>query len=129
MLIVDQNPADRELYTVVLRGMGLKTVAAADGWEGLVCARTLLPEVVVTDLPMPRLDGWELMAQLHANPRTARIPVVLVTGNSRDLPSERVRTARVTAMLTKPLDLSEFQAAIVAALGSTREPAREPGHR
>lgn len=116
VLVVDDNPADRELHCVVVRALGLNVVAAANGWEGLVFARTLLPDLVLTDLRMPGLDGWALMNRLRAGPETASIPILLITGDAPELSPGLVRAAGATAMLAKPLDLPAFQSAVVTAL-------------
>jgi CheY-like chemotaxis protein len=114
VLVVDDNAADRDLHCLVLRAMGLNAVAAGSGWEGLVCARTLLPALVLTDIRMPGLDGWGLVERLRADPRTAAIPVVVVTGDTGETP--RARLALVAALLQKPLDRARFCAAVDAAL-------------
>jgi CheY-like chemotaxis protein len=114
VLVVDDSAADRDLHCLVLRTMGLNAVAAGSGWEGLVCARTLLPALVLTDVRMPGLDGWGLVERLRADPRTAAIPVVVVTGEGGETP--RPGLPLVTALLQKPVDRARFRAAVNAAL-------------
>ncbi len=114
VLVVDDNAADRDLHCLVLRAMGLNAVAAGSGWEGLVCARTLLPALVLTDVRMPGLDGWGLVERLRADPRTAAIPVVVVTGGAGETPHARL--PRVAALLQKPVDRARLRAAVNAAL-------------
>ena len=121
VLVVDDSPADRELYSLLLRGMGLHVINASDGLQGLVCARTLLPDLIITDLRMPALDGWGLMLRLRADATTAGIPVLLVTGDARELAPARVRSAGARALLAKPLDLPDFQSVVTAS-----RPARAP---
>jgi CheY-like chemotaxis protein len=114
VLVVDDNAADRDLHCLVLRAMGLNAVAAGSGWEGLVCARTLLPALVLTDVRMPGLDGWGMVERLRADPRTAAIPVVVVTGEAGETP--RGGPPAVAALLQKPVDRASFRAAVDAAL-------------
>jgi CheY-like chemotaxis protein len=116
VLVVDDEAADRELHCLVLRGAGARTVAAADGVEGLVCARTLLPDLVVADLRMPLLDGWGLLARLRAAPATAHIPVLLVTVDAADVPGAVARAAGFSGVLAKPLDLGDLRRAARALL-------------
>ena len=109
-LVVDGAAADRELHCLLLRQAGVRTVAAVDGIEALVCARTLLPDLVVADVRTRELDGWGLLARLRAAPSTAHIPVLLVTGEMA--PARQVWMARgsgATAILGKPLDLGAFR--------------------
>jgi CheY-like chemotaxis protein len=94
---------------MVLRHAGARAVAAADGWEALVCARTLLPALVVADVRMPGLDGWALLARLRAAPRTTHIPVLLVTADPTCATPPQARAAGAVAVLGKPLDLWAFR--------------------
>jgi CheY-like chemotaxis protein len=120
-LVVDDRVADQDLHCLLLQRWGMRTIAAADGWEALAYTRTVQPDVVVADLGMPRLDGWALLARLRAAPETARIPVVLVTAHASDAATaERAHAAGAAAVLGKPLDVTALQAALAQALGSAR---------
>lgn len=114
-LIVDGDASERDLYYLVMQELGMRTIAAADGWEGLVCARTLLPDLVVTDLHLPGLDGPTLVEQLRADPRTAAIPIMVITTDESSSPSWRVGAA-VAAVLIKPLDLRKLAEVVRSAL-------------
>ena len=115
VLVVDDIAADRDLHALLLRADGLRTVDAADGWEALVCARTLVPDLVVADVRMPGLDGWGLLARLRAAAATAGIPVLLVTGT---LPAgdALTRLAPNVALLAKPLSRDALRSAVAALL-------------
>jgi CheY-like chemotaxis protein len=91
VIVVDDVPADRDLLCLLLRTWGPRPVATADGWEALVCARTLLPALVITDPRMRRLDGRGLLALLRAGPEAAHIPVLVVTGEAGHTPGGRLR--------------------------------------
>jgi CheY-like chemotaxis protein len=124
-LVVDDRVADQDLHCLLLQRWGLRTIAAADGWEALAYTRTVQPDVVITDLGMPRLDGWALMARLQAAPETARIPVVLVTAHAHDAnTAERAQAAGASAVLGKPLDVTALQAALARALSTPTDDAR-----
>lgn len=116
VLVVDDSQADRDLHSILLRARGAEVVTAADGWEALVCARTLLPDLVVTDLRMPRMDGWELVDRLRADEATAAIPVILVTGDAAWITPTRVRDAGLASLMAKPIDLADFERTTAAAL-------------
>ncbi len=117
VLVVDDAAADRDLHCLLLRTLGLHAVAAADGWEALVCARTLLPALVVTDLRMPHLGGRELLGHLRAAPETARIPVLVVSGDADELSAARGPVVGCAGVLTKPVDARAFREAVGALLG------------
>lgn len=128
VLVVDDAAADRDLHCLLLRAWGLRPVAAADGWEALVCARTLLPALIVTDLRMPQLDGRRLLTLLRAAPATARIPVLVVTGETNAPPGTREPVAGSPDVLEKPVDVSVLRRAVEALLDgrSARADVRPP---
>ena len=79
VLIVEDDPHSAELLTLYLEGAGYRIALARDGAEGLELARRLRPRAVVLDILLPRLDGWDLLARLKADPATADAPVVVVS--------------------------------------------------
>lgn len=111
VLVVDDNAADRDLHCLVLRAMGMRAVGVSTGWEALVCARTLVPDLVLTEVRMPGLDGPGLVDRLRADPRTAAIPVLLVTGAD-----DVERETGAAVLLRKPIDRARLQAAVASAL-------------
>jgi CheY-like chemotaxis protein len=122
VLVVDDAAADRDLHCLLLRTWGLHPVAAANGWEALVCARTLLPALIVTDLRMPQLDGRRLLALLRAAPETARIPVLVVTGALDESPVGREPVAGTPGVLAKPVDVAVLRRTVEVLLGRTFTP-------
>jgi signal transduction histidine kinase len=79
VLVVEDDPHSAELLSVYLEGAGYRIAHARDGAEGLEMARRLRPRAVVLDILLPRLDGWDLLARLKADPATADSPVVVVS--------------------------------------------------
>jgi GAF domain-containing protein/DNA-binding response OmpR family regulator len=79
VLVIDDDPAARELIERSLRSEGVRVVAAADGTEGLRLARALRPDVITLDVLMPGLDGWAVLAALKADPDLADVPVILLS--------------------------------------------------
>jgi signal transduction histidine kinase/CheY-like chemotaxis protein len=79
VLVVEDDPHSAELLSVYLDGAGYRVAHARDGAEGLELARRLRPRAVVLDILLPRLDGWDLLARLKADPATADSPVVVVS--------------------------------------------------
>lgn len=135
VLIVDDNPAEREIFSTFLRFVGGRVVEAGDGEEGLRMVEQHWPSLILLDLSMPRMDGWEMMRRLNANPSTAAIPVIALT--ARRLDRSEMSQAGFCGYLEKPMApvnvLSEIEACIGSLAGGwfTREqpataPAREP---
>jgi chemosensory pili system protein ChpA (sensor histidine kinase/response regulator) len=79
VMVVDDDGAIRSLLTLVLESHGYEVAAASDGQEALDLIREALPDVVLTDLDMPRLDGWQLISNLRLDPLVSEIPVIVVS--------------------------------------------------
>jgi CheY-like chemotaxis protein len=108
ILIVDDEPALREILAAVLADEGYAVQTAADGRSALDLITTAPPDLVITDISMPRLDGWGLLVQIRQDDPT--LPVLLIsairptlTGTGHPAP-----TADHTAFLAKPFDLEEL---------------------
>jgi len=102
VLLVDDEPDQIELYRFGLEHAGFVILAAYDGTSAIELARSARPDVIVLDLRMPDLDGWEVCAALKADSRTAPIPIVILTAvASSTLPAEAAR-AGCAAHLVKP---------------------------
>ena len=102
ILVVDDTLDARELYAEYLRIAGLRAEVAEDGYEALAKASALLPSVIIMDLAMPRMDGWEATRRLKADPRTSHIPVIALTGHVIERSRERAIEAGADGYLTKP---------------------------
>jgi two-component system cell cycle response regulator DivK len=104
VLFVEDDRAAREGYTAYLSGCGYDVQTAATGQDALTLALAWLPDVVILDLSLPDIDGWEISRRLKASPQTATIPIVALTGAL--LPHERVSAMRAGCdrYLTKPCD-------------------------
>jgi CheY-like chemotaxis protein len=101
VLVVDDYQDTRELYAEYIRMSGIDVETAADGFEGIEKAILLRPDVIVMDLSMPHLDGFETVRVLRGHERTKRIPVLALTGTM--LESEgRARDEGFSAFLRKP---------------------------
>jgi CheY-like chemotaxis protein len=101
VLIVDDVPEVRRTFGRFLALEGMEPRFAADGIEGLAAARASLPDLVICDLEMPRMDGMALCAALRAEDATRRVPILIVTGS--DSPDARAALAAgCDAVLPKP---------------------------
>jgi CheY-like chemotaxis protein len=79
-LVIDDYDDTRGMYAEVLRLEGFSVESASDGQEALQMAVELLPDIIITDLYMPVMDGWETIRRLRADERTRRIPIIACTG-------------------------------------------------
>ena len=102
ILIADDFADARELYGECLRMFGYRSEDARDGAEAFDKAVALQPDVVVMDLSMPTVDGWEASRRLKDDPRTARIPIVALTGHSQASHVDRAKEAGCDVVIIKP---------------------------
>jgi CheY-like chemotaxis protein len=102
VLVVEDYPDAREMYSEYLRFSGFRVAEARNGEEALEKAFMLLPDVVLMDLALPLMDGWEATRRLKGDPRTAQILVVALTGHALAGHAEGARRAGCDAFVTKP---------------------------
>ena len=106
ILVVDDDPAILDLITQVLLEEGYEVLAVNNGQTAVDLARKLRPHLILLDLMMPEMNGWQVTAVLKADPQTRAIPILLLSAR-RDM----ARTANelgVTAYLAKPFDLDDL---------------------
>jgi two-component system, cell cycle response regulator DivK len=102
VLLVDDYPDAREMYAEYLEFSGFDVVQAANGVEALQRASDDMPDIILMDLSLPVMDGWEATRRLKADERTAHIPVVALTGHALAGVSEGAIKAGCDAFVTKP---------------------------
>ena len=102
VLLVDDYPDAREMYTEYLEYSGFDVVEASNGMEALQRAIDSEPDIILMDLSLPVMDGWEATRRLKGDKRTASIPVVALTGHALAGISEGAKRAGCDAFVTKP---------------------------
>jgi DNA-binding response OmpR family regulator len=103
ILIVEDNSDIRKLMYIFFKDAGFVVLAAVDGEEGLHMAKAEKPDVIITDIDMPKMDGIAMIKQLRIEPETASIPVVICTANASVTPEEVVKAGADSACY-KPID-------------------------
>ena len=117
VLIVDDSVHTRELYTEYLTYCGLGVVGAPDAETGLALAQSLRPDIIVMDLAMPGVNGITATQRLRQNPRTRRIPVIVLTGFAFRAIEQGALEVGADAFLTKPCLPEDLELKIRALLG------------
>jgi two-component system cell cycle response regulator DivK len=109
VLVVDDETANREVFVETLQFFGAHVMSAANGIEALDLIRQQLPTIILTDLAMPKMDGWEMLRILRADPDLRHIPVLVITA-AYTLPGdrERVLAAGFDGYLMKPVEIATF---------------------
>jgi two-component system, cell cycle response regulator DivK len=112
LVIEDDQPA-RKLYAEMLKDKGFNVAEAHNGWQAVEKAAELLPEVIVTDLGLPGIDGFEVCRRIHGDNRTRHIPLVAITGRYvSEADMARAQREGCHAVLVKPLDAEHFVAEV-----------------
>ena len=102
VLIVDDVQDNRMIYVLFLRFSGFRIAEAENGEEALRQAEALQPDIIVMDLSLPVMDGWEATRRLKRDPRTKRIPIVVLTGHALPEHAQAARDAGCDLVITKP---------------------------
>jgi diguanylate cyclase (GGDEF)-like protein len=127
ILIVDANPADRRWYITLLGNYGHRLLEASDGVEALALAQAELPELIITDILMPRLDGFSLVRRLRAEPLLAGIPVIFQTAIYDMSEIHKLAGASgVQHILRKAAEPQEILRAVNESLKQPTKPGRLP---
>lgn len=104
ILIVEDNETIRDAFTILLEDSGYRVLQAGTGAEAIEVARDRRPGLVLMDLGLPDQNGLEVTRRLKADPATARIPVVALTGRALETDQEACFAAGCSGYLTKPVD-------------------------
>ena len=116
ILIVDDDPGIRLLLVTYLRQRGFRLLEAHNGREALAIMRAVPTDLVVMDLAMPEVSGWDVLRERMADASLRRIPVIIMTANNiRDV-TARMAVKHVYAVLEKPFDLVALLAAVTTCL-------------
>jgi len=116
--IVDESPTDQYVFGMALEREGHETIVASDGEEAIATAVRSRPDVIVMDVVMPGMNGFQATRSLSKNPATADIPVVIVSAKGQE--TDRIWGLRQGAAqyLVKPVDAKQLLAAVEAALAN-----------
>ena len=124
ILLVEDNEMNRDMLSRRLVRRGYEVVIAVDGEQGVAMARSEAPALILMDMSLPGLDGWEATRQLKAAPETRGIPVIALTAHAMSGDREKALAAGCDDFDTKPVDLARLLEKIEALLGPARA-ARE----
>ena len=120
LLLVDDNEVNRELLGEALEQRGFDVLHACDGDGAVDQTRRHLPDLVLMDMNMPIVDGWEATTRLKADGKLKAIPVLALSANAMPGDGERAISLGCVAYLTKPVDLDALMTAIEDTLKALR---------
>ena len=119
ILVIEDNEMNRDMLTRRLTRKGFEAIAATDGREGIETARKTHPDVILMDMSLPVLDGWEATRQIKADPEMRGIPVIALTAHAMAGDRERALAAGCDDYDTKPIEFPSLLAKIEALLAKT----------
>jgi two-component system, cell cycle response regulator DivK len=102
VLVVEDYQDAREMYAAYLQFSGYRVAEATNGLEAIEKTLALLPDIILMDLALPKMDGWEATKRLKADDRTKHIPIVALTGHALAGHAEGARLAGCDSFVTKP---------------------------
>ncbi|MEI6043862.1 MAG: response regulator [Chloroflexota bacterium] len=108
ILIVEDNEMNRDMLSRRLERKGYKVVMAVDGGQGVAMAQSEAPDLILMDMSLPVLDGWEATRQLKAAPETRSIPVIALTAHAMSGDREKALAAGCDDYDTKPIELTRL---------------------
>ena len=117
ILLVEDNEMNRDMLARRLQRRGHEVVVAVDGTQGLELARREVPALILMDMTLPVLDGWEASRQLKADPATRAIPILALTAHATSSDRERALAAGCDDYDTKPIEFPRLIAKVDALLG------------
>ena len=118
ILLVEDNEMNRDMLSRRLERKGFKVVIAIDGQAGIDMAASSNPDIILMDLSLPVIDGWEATRQIKANPATQSIPVIALTAHAMAGDEQKALEAGCDNYDTKPIDLKRLLGKIDNLLGA-----------
>ncbi len=120
VLVVEDSAVIRRLIEVCLRPASLDVVMREDGPTGLESALNDDPDLLVLDIGLPEMDGWEVLDRLRSDPRTKALPVLVLTAHAEEESRRRADEGGADAFVTKPFQPNDFRQEVLNLLARPR---------
>ena len=128
ILVIEDYSDTRTMISMLLRGRGYNVIEAEDGLEGLLKAYWKLPDLILMDLALPEMDGVEATRRIHATPRLAETPIIVMSAYLNDAVERDALAAGCVEMFPKPFDAESFLECIEITLGRRWETQQGKRH-
>src|SRR5438046_10555537 len=112
ILVIDDDAVQRVLLNAVFRKQGLEVLQAANGQEGIRLAREQMPDLIVSDVNLPEMDGFAILNNLRKEPITATIPFIIITANPNEADQRLARESYANGYLPNPISIADCQALV-----------------
>jgi CheY-like chemotaxis protein len=129
ILLIEDNEMNRDMLSRRLERRGFRVVLALDGGSGVEMAETEAPDLILMDMSLPILDGWEATRRIKGSPATRHIPIIALTAHAMSSDRDRALDAGCDDYDTKPIDLARLLGKVEALLSPARgqRPAEAEG--
>jgi CheY-like chemotaxis protein len=124
VLVVDDSLSARRMLTIAIGDAGYRVRTAIDGRDAVEAIEEAVPDLLITDLEMPRMNGLELAGYLRADDATAAVPILMVTSRSTDKHRGQAQTAGINDFITKPYSNQDLLDVVARLLGEEFNRAR-----
>ena len=118
ILVVEDSAVIRRLIEVCLRPANLDIVMREDGPSGLAAALEGAPDLLVLDIGLPEMDGWEVLDRLRSDPKTRNLPVLVLTAHAEEESRRRASEGGADSFVTKPFQPNDFRQEVLSLLAS-----------
>lgn len=116
ILLVEDNELNRDMLSRRLQKRGYEVIMSVDGEQGMVAAQSTAPAIILMDMSLPGIDGWEATRRLKAAPQTAHIPIIALTAHAMPSDRDKALAAGCDDFDTKPVELERLLEKIAALL-------------
>ena len=117
VLLVEDNEDNLVVYRTILEHVGFRVIEARDGEEGVSRAREHLPDLILMDISIPKMDGWEATQRLKADGNTRQIPIIALTAHALHADRERAEAVGCDGYIAKPAPPREVLEEVLQRLG------------
>jgi DNA-binding response OmpR family regulator len=119
VLVVDDDPLTQRVLQHYLKRAGYEMIGAHTGREAVKMAKQHLPKLIILDVMLPDIDGWEVLRQVQKSEATKKIPIVLLSGNSDLVTSDQSLQSGATQVLVKPINPEQLISVIRKVISDT----------
>ena len=125
ILVVEDNLDNYELVRTILEMVGYDTFLAINGRDGVNAARKQKPDLILMDMSLPEMDGWEATKLIRQNPESAHIPMIALTVHTLPVERKRALDAGIDAYLPKPYDAGQLIRVVEATLKNSKQKTKK----
>ena len=125
ILVVEDNLDNYELVRTILEMVGYDTFLAINGRDGVNAARKQKPDLILMDMSLPEMDGWEATKLIRQDPETAHIPMIALTVHTLPVERKRALDAGIDAYLPKPYDAGQLIRLVEGTLKNSKQKTKK----